>query len=52
MTTHTFSISKKKQKDTVDDEDEFIDLEMKLMSGKICMLKRRLQNSSKKVILL
>ena len=27
MTTHTFSISKKKQKDTVDDEDELIDLD-------------------------
>ena len=27
MTTHTFSISKKKQKDMVDDEDELIDLD-------------------------
>ena len=53
MTTHTSSISKEKQKDLVDDEDELIDLdEDKLMSGKICILKQRLQNSLKKVILL
>ena len=27
MTAHTFSISKKKQKDMVDDEDELIDFD-------------------------
>ena len=53
MTTHTFSISKKKQKDAVDDEDKLIDLdEDEVNEWKICILKQRLQNSSKKVILM
>ena len=53
MTTHTFSISKKKQKDAVDDEDKLIDLdEDEVNEWKICILKQRLQNSLKKVILM